>query len=112
MLLKIILIMTGLLFFMNWICLLASQKFHGFPWGDFLLIGVLSLLIFKNIDNLKSFSRIIPDTLDTLAMEPRESFQDVKQAVRETQTTAVTVLDYFKSLVKKDLENRMGYESP
>ena len=112
MILKIILLIGGLLFFMNWTCLIATQKFQGFPWGDYLLIGIMGLLIFKNAENLRSFSRLIPDTLHAVAAEPRESLQDVTKAVRETKATAATVLDYFKGLVKKDLEERMEYKTP
>ncbi len=110
MILKVIGVIAGLLFAMNWICLLACQKFRGFPWGDYVLVFILALLIFKYADSLRNYAKLIPDTLQAMTEQPRESLQDIKNAFQETKSTSATVLNYFKGLVQRDLEERMEYK--
>ena len=110
--LKASLLIFAALFLMNWVSIVSAQKIRGFRWGDFLLVFLAGLLVFSRLDTLKDFGRFLPDTIDALALEPRQQFSSFQNRIKESKTTVRLFYNYLLGLVQKDLNSRLRYTPP
>ena len=100
------------LFFINWACLLSSQKIFGFRWGDFVLMMLFACVLFANMDRIKEFGKIFPDTIAILMMEPKAKIKEIQTGIDDTQKTVGVVSEYLKGVAQRELEYQMKYSVP
>jgi len=112
LLLKIAGAVFGVLFLMNWVCALSSQKINGFRWGDFVLVLVLSVVIFTNLPRLRSFASLIPDSFEIFALESKSKVRKIHTGIRDTRQTVGQVSEYLKDVARRELEYQMQMDTP
>jgi len=112
MLLKIAGTVFGVLFLMNWICALSSQKINGFRWGDFVLFFLLSVAIFLNLPRLHSLAALVPDSLAVFALETKSKMSKIDTGIRETRQTVNQLSEYLKDVSRRELDYQMQLNVP
>ena len=109
---KMALLVFAVLFFINWVCLMAAQRFHGFPLGDFVLVALACLVLVVRAPDLAALGRQFPDTLEMISAAPRQQAGRLERSWTDTAQTAQSLAQYLLGLVARDMGQRMRYETP
>ncbi len=112
MLLKIAGAVFGILFLVNWVCLLSSQKINGFRWGDFVLALFVVAVLFVNLPRLRSMAALVPDTLQVFNMETKAKLENFNTGVRDTRQTVTQISGYLQDVAEREMEYQMQLNVP
>ena len=106
-LLKLAGIIFAILFFVNWVCTLSAQQLNGFRWGDYILAVILGMVIFFNMEHIRSLAAVLPDSAAVFVTDTRTRTEDIRAGIRDTRETAGLLSRYLKGVAQREMEYQM-----
>lgn len=107
MVLKIAGVVFCTLFLINWVSLLSSQKMGKIPLGDFIIIGLVMLLILHNRAKLISLAQCIPDVISIISSEVDAKTGSVRREMSGMKNNADELFSTVKAIVNGEVADQM-----
>ena len=107
MVLKIAAVVFCTLFFINWVSILSSQKMGKIPLGDFIIIGLVLLLVLHNRAGLVSLAQCVPDGISLITKEVDARTGGIKRGVLEVKKDATEIYSAVKAITNGEVAEQI-----
>ena len=107
MVLKIAVVVFCTLFLINGVSLLSSHKMGKIPLGDFIIIGLVMLLIFHSRAKLTSLAQSISDGISLVVSEVDAETSDIRHEILGIKSGVDEIFSVLRVVVNGEVADQM-----